>query len=54
MRHRNIMEIKEVISRYFFIENEEYFLGIKERKIVDSDNPKLASLYVLEGIKYDE
>ena len=54
IRHRNIMEIKEVISRYFFIESEEYFLGIKDREIVDSDNPKLASLYVLEGIKYGE
>jgi len=52
IKHRNIMEIKEVISRYFFIESEEYFLGIKDREIVDSDNPKLASLYVLEGIKH--
>ena len=51
IRHRNIMEIKEVISRYFFIESEEYFLGIKEGGIFDSDNPKLASLYVLEGVK---
>lgn len=54
IKHMNIREIKEFMSRCFFIENEEYFLGIKNGKIFDSNNPKVASLYILEGIKYDE
>lgn len=54
IKHMDIREIKEVVSQYFFIEYEEYFLGVKGEKIFDSNNPKIASLYVLEGIKHNE
>ena len=51
IKHTNVEEIKEFISKYFFIENEEYFLGIKKGEIVASKNPGVASLYILEGKK---
>lgn len=51
IKHTNVEEIKEFISKYFFIENEEYFLGIKKGEIVASKNLGLASLYVVEGKK---
>jgi ubiquinone/menaquinone biosynthesis C-methylase UbiE len=51
IKHRDVDEIKEFISKYFFIENEEYFLGIKKGEIVASKDLKLASLYVVEGKK---
>lgn len=52
IKHMNIEEIKEFISCYFFIENEEYFLGIKDGKIFDTNTPRLSSLYVVEGRKH--
>lgn len=52
IKHTDTKEIKAFTTQYFFIEAEEYFLGIKDGKIFDSSNPKLASLFVLEGIKH--
>ena len=49
IRNIDIKEIISFISKYFIIENEEYFLGIKDKEIFESNNPKLAGLYVLEG-----
>jgi len=49
IKHTNVEGIKEFISKYFFIENEEYFLGIKKGEIVTSKNIGLTSLYVVEG-----
>jgi hypothetical protein len=51
IKHRDIREIKGFISKYFSIENQGYFLGIKKRRLVDADNPSIASLHTLEGIK---
>ena len=51
IKHVNTEKIRGCISNYFFIENKEYFLGIKDGGIFDSCNPKLASLYVLKGVK---
>ncbi|MCK4332491.1 MAG: class I SAM-dependent methyltransferase [Thermoplasmatales archaeon] len=51
IKHVNTEKIRGCISNYFFIENEEYFLGIKDGEIFDSDDPKLASIYILEGTK---
>jgi ubiquinone/menaquinone biosynthesis C-methylase UbiE len=48
-KHTNINKIQKVISQYFIIKNEEYFLGINEQEIVDTDDYSNASLYVLEG-----
>jgi ubiquinone/menaquinone biosynthesis C-methylase UbiE len=49
IKHTNINKIQKVISQYFIIKNEEYFLGINEQEIVDTDDYSNASLYVLEG-----
>ena len=46
----NLNEIEEFIKNYFSIETN-YFLGIKHREIFDSNDPKLASLYVIKGVK---
>lgn len=54
IKHTNVEKIKEFISKYFFIENEEYFLGIKKGETIASKNPGLASLYVVEGKKHGE
>jgi ubiquinone/menaquinone biosynthesis C-methylase UbiE len=48
-KHTNINKIQKVISQYFIIKNEEYFLGINEQEIVDTDDYSNASLYVLDG-----
>lgn len=54
IKHKGTEEIKRYISRFFSIEKEEYFLGIKNGVIFESNDPTLASLYVLKGIKYGE
>ena len=51
IRHTDVKEIKAFASQYFFIEDEEYFLGIKAGEIFDGSDPQLASLYILEGMK---
>jgi ubiquinone/menaquinone biosynthesis C-methylase UbiE len=51
VKYTNINSIQKVISQYFTIKNEEYFLGITEQEIVDDNNQTIASLYVLEGKK---
>jgi ubiquinone/menaquinone biosynthesis C-methylase UbiE len=53
IKHTNIVMIHNYVSRYFNIINKQYFLGIKNQKLVDSTDPHIASLYVLEGIKYE-
>lgn len=50
IKHKDLKTIEEFISKHFSIETE-YFLGIKGRKIFDSNNPKLASLYVIKAKK---
>ena len=54
IKHLDIYEIREVVSRCFFIENEEYYLGIKDGKVLDTHDPDVASLYIIEGVKHDE
>jgi len=51
IKHTNIDRIQEVISQYFNIKNNEYFLGIIEQEIIDTNDQNIASLYVLEGEK---
>ena len=49
IKHTNINKIHKVLSEYLNIKNEEYFLGITEQEIVDTDDQSIASLFVLEG-----
>jgi len=51
IKHTNINKIQKNISQYFKIKNKEYFLGITEQEIVDTDDQDIASLFVLEGEK---
>ena len=54
IRHINTKEIKDFISRYFFSKKEEYFLGITDRRLSDITIPTVSSIYILQGVKYDE
>lgn len=51
IKHINVEIIQKVISQYFTIKNNAYFLGIIEQKIIDTTNQDIASLFVLEGEK---
>ena len=51
IRHTNIDDISDYVSQYFSMEHKQYFLGIENQKLVDSTDPDIASLYVLEGVK---
>jgi ubiquinone/menaquinone biosynthesis C-methylase UbiE len=50
IRHTDLKEIERTIAEYFPVQTE-YFLGIKGQKIFESQNPNLASLYVIKGKK---
>ncbi len=49
IKHTNLREMKEDISRFYKITKQEYFLGIKGQQVFDSSDKKYASLYVLVG-----
>jgi ubiquinone/menaquinone biosynthesis C-methylase UbiE len=51
IKHLNTDEIMESISGYFTIEDEEYSLGMQAGEMVNTDNPELCSLYVVDGTK---
>jgi ubiquinone/menaquinone biosynthesis C-methylase UbiE len=52
IRHTNLTEIERTIAEYFSIQTE-FFLGIKGQQILESQQPDLASLYVIKGKKKD-
>ncbi|KYK25346.1 hypothetical protein AYK25_09590 [Thermoplasmatales archaeon SM1-50] len=49
IKHTNINQIQQVIRRYFLITHTQYFLGIKEQHIIDTNSKEISSLYILEG-----
>ncbi|MEK6936082.1 MAG: class I SAM-dependent methyltransferase [Nanoarchaeota archaeon] len=51
IKHTNTKKIKNYVSQYYNIIEEEYFLGIKKEKIFDSSNKRFAGLYVIVGKK---
>ena len=51
VKHTNLGEIRDYISRLYQIAKEEYFLGIKGEKIFDTSDKRFASLYVTVGKK---
>ncbi len=51
IKHKNIEEIQQILSEYFKIKNEEYFLGITPQGIVTSTEKSIASLYEVTGEK---
>ena len=50
IKHTSLKEVEETIEKYFSVQTE-YFLGIRDREIFESQNPNLASLYVIKGKK---
>ncbi len=50
IKHTDLREIERTIAEYFSTQTE-YFLGIKDREIFESQDPNLASLYIIKGKK---
>ena len=50
IKHTDLKEIERTVAEYFSVQTES-FLGIKGRRIFESQNPDLASLYVIKGKK---
>ena len=50
IKHTDIKEIEKTIAEYFSVKTE-YFLGIREREIFESQNPESAGLYIIKGEK---
>jgi ubiquinone/menaquinone biosynthesis C-methylase UbiE len=50
IKHTDLTKIERTIAEYFSVETE-YFLAIKGRAIFESQNPNVASLYVIKGEK---
>lgn len=48
IRYTDLRGIERTIAEYFSVQTE-YFLGIKGLEIFESQNPNLASLYVIKG-----
>ncbi len=49
IKHTDLKEIERATARYFSVQTE-YFLGIEGQQIFESQNPDLASLYIIKGI----
>jgi len=52
IKHTDLKEIERTIAEYFSVQTE-FFLGIKGQEIFESQNPNIASLYVIKGKKKD-
>ena len=50
IKHTDIREIEQMITEYFSVQTE-FFLGIRGQEIFESQDPNLASLYVIKGKK---
>ena len=51
IRINNLDEIRKIISEFFEINKEEYFLGIKDKKIFETNEERYASMYLIVGKK---
>lgn len=51
IKHTNINKIKNVISQYFIIKNQEYVLAIIGKEIICAEDQHFACLFVVEGKK---
>ena len=52
IKHTDLKEIERTVAEYFSVKTE-FFLGIKGQEIFESQNPNIASLYVIKGKKKD-
>jgi len=51
VKHTNVKEIKNYISKFYHIIKDEYFLGIIRKEIFETCDKKYASLYAVVGEK---
>lgn len=51
IRHADMADIKNFVAGLYRAVRDEYFLGIRDQRVFDTTDRKLASLYVLVGIK---
>ena len=51
IKHRSPAIMRNYFLRLFELEKERYFLGIKGKKIINTDDRTLASLYIIIGRK---
>ena len=52
IRHTDLKQMEKAIADEFFIQTE-YLLGIKGKRLFQSQEANTASLYVIQGIKKD-
>jgi ubiquinone/menaquinone biosynthesis C-methylase UbiE len=50
IKHTDLKELERTIAEHFTVQTE-FFLGIKYQQIFESQNPDLASLYLIKGKK---
>ncbi|KPJ66064.1 MAG: hypothetical protein AMJ43_09305 [Coxiella sp. DG_40] len=50
IKHTDLREIERTIAEYFSFKTE-FFLAIKDQQVFESQNPDIASLYVIKGKK---
>jgi len=51
IKHAYISPIEEAVSWFFYDVKREYYLGIQNNEIFESQDTALAALYVIRGIK---
>ncbi len=51
IKHPYLKQIEKDIHKYFGFIESKYYLGIKGKQIFSSQDPKIASLYIIQGIK---
>jgi len=51
IKHLDLAPIEEVMQGYFAVDKAEYYLGIKNEEVFESQNPNLAALYIITGVK---
>ncbi len=51
IKHTNLNEMRDHISRFYSISREEYFLGLRGQRVFVTNDEKFAGLYVLVGNK---
>jgi len=52
IRHTDLKEIERAIAEHFSVRTE-YFLGIRDEKIFQTQDSRLASLYIIKGNKIE-
>ncbi len=51
IKHPHLRSVEEAIQKYFSFIQTKYYLGIRGKEIFETQDPKLASLYIILGVK---